>query len=109
VHLLTVEAFEVYVRHLRAGGILAVHISNRYLDLKPVVLEAAAKLGKPARLVEDDSDTERATYGSTWVLVSDSPRIFAQAPLDATAVSLQSERAVRLWTDDYSDLWGILK
>jgi SAM-dependent methyltransferase len=109
VHLLTAEAFETYFRHLRPGGILAVHISNRYLDLKPVLREAAAKFGRQARLVDDDSDDERATYGSTWVLVSDDPAVFGQPPLEGAAEPLESARSVRLWTDDYSDLLGILK
>lgn len=110
VHLLTTEAFEVYFRHLRPGGIVAVHISNRYLDLKPVLREAAAKLGKHARLIDHDvEDDDRRYYGSTWVLFTDLPQVFAQGPLDAAAEPIQSERKVRLWTDDYSDLWGILK
>ena len=109
VHLLTAEAFEVYFRHLKAGGILAVHISNRYLDLKPVLKEAAARFGKSARIVEDDSDTDRGTYGTTWVLFADSPQAFAQAPLEGAAEPLEADRSIRLWTDDYSDLYGILK
>ncbi len=109
VHLLTAEAFEVYSRHLRAGGILAVHISNRYLDLKPVLKEAVAKLGKTARVVEDDSDSERGTYGTTWVLIADSPEALARAPLAGVAEPLEAERSVRPWTDDYSDLYRILK
>jgi SAM-dependent methyltransferase len=109
VHLLTAEAFETYFRHLKPGGILAVHISNRYLDLKPVLREAAARFGRQARLVDEDSDDDRATYGSTWVLVSDDPSVFGRPPLESAAEPLESPRSVRLWTDDYSDLLGILK
>ena len=109
VHLLTAEAFAVYFRHLKPGGILAVHISNRFLDLKPVVKAAAAALGKTARIVEDESDDARGTYGTTWVLVAESPEAFAEAPLAGAAEPLESTRAIRPWTDDYSDLYGILK
>ena len=109
VHLLTAEAFAVYFRHLKPGGILAVHISNRFLDLKPVVKAAAAALGKTARIVEDESDDARGTYGTTWVLVAESPEAFAEAPLAGAVEPLESARAIRLWTDDYSDLYGILK
>jgi spermidine synthase len=109
VHLLTVEAFETYFRHLKPGGILAVHISNRYLDLKPVLREAAAKFGRPARLFDEDSDEERGVYGSTWVLISDDPKTFERAPLESAAEPLETDKPVRLWTDDYSDLWRILK
>jgi len=73
------------------------------------VCEAAARLKKAARLVDDDDDDNRGTYGSTWVLVAGSPGVFARAPLDGAVTPLQSERKVRLWTDDYSDLWRILK
>jgi spermidine synthase len=109
VHLLTVEAFETYFRHLSPGGILAVHISNRYLDLKPVLKEVAAKLGKEARIVEDDSNDEKGTYGTTWVLFADSAAAFDAPPLAGAVEALTAERSIRLWTDDYSDLYAILK
>ncbi len=109
VHLLTAEAFEVYFRHLKPGGILAVHISNRYLDLKPVLKEAAARFGKTARIVDDESDSDRGTYGTTWVLFTDAPDVFAREPLKGVADPLETDRSIRVWTDDYSDLYGILK
>jgi SAM-dependent methyltransferase len=109
VHLLTAEAFKVYFRHLKPGGILAVHISNRYLDLKPVLHRAATKFDRHARLVDEDSEDERMTYGSTWVLISDAAAVFESAAFDGAAGPLESSRDVRLWTDDYSDLIGILK
>jgi SAM-dependent methyltransferase len=109
VHLLTAEALETYFRHLKPGGILAVHISNRYIDLKPVLREGAAKFARHARLVDEDSDDDRATYGSTWVLISDDPSAFSRPPLEGVADPLPTSRSVRLWTDDYSDLIGILK
>jgi spermidine synthase len=109
VHLLTAEALETYFRHLKPGGILAVHISNRYLDLKPVLREAAARFGRHARIVDEDADDARGVYGSTWVLIADDAQVFERAPLAAAAEPLESDRRVRLWTDDYSDLWRILK
>ncbi len=109
VHLLTAEALETYFRHLKPGGILAVHISNRYLDLKPVLREAAARFGRHARLVDEDSDDARGVYGSTWVLIAEDANAFERTPLAGAAVPLESDRRVRLWTDDYSDLWRILK
>jgi spermidine synthase len=109
VHLLTAEAFETYFRHLNPGGILAVHISNRYLDLKPVLHEAAARFGRHARIVDEDSDDDRGVYGSTWVLISDDAKTFEHSPLEKAAAPLETEKRVRLWTDDYSDLWRILK
>ena len=54
MHLMTREAFGVYRRHLRPGGLLLVHISNRYLDLKPVVAAAATEGGWSARMLTFD-------------------------------------------------------
>jgi hypothetical protein len=109
VHLLTAEAFGVYFRHLKPGGLLAVHISNRYLDLRPVLRAAAERFGKSVQLVDDESDAEKGTYGTTWVLFGDSPELFGRPPLVGAAAPLDADRSVRLWTDDYSDLYGILK
>jgi hypothetical protein len=108
VHLLTREAFGTYFRHLKQGGILAVHISNRYLDLEPVIFEAAKSHGKAVRVVEGDDDDANGVYSSTWVLLVDDEKVFDDPNL-VKAVPLKPERSVRLWTDDYSDLYAILK
>src|SRR5207247_1095260 len=68
VHLLTREAFALYLRHLRgADGVVAVHVSNKYLDLKPVVRGLAGALGLRAVLV--DSPASGSVWSSDWVLV----------------------------------------
>ena len=69
VHLLTREAFVLYFRHLKPDGVLAVHVSNKHLNLTPVVKLAAASLGKDVRMV-DTEDEENDVFGSTWVLVT---------------------------------------
>jgi len=110
VHLLTREAFQLFFRHLKPNGILAVHISNRYLDLKPVVTAAASELGKVSLLYErDETDEEPQCYGSTWILVLDKsirdtrPRLFEQG------FEIFPTPGFRTWTDDYSNLYKILK
>jgi len=108
VHLLTVEAFRVYLRQLKPGGILAVHISNRYLDLVPVVQQAARALSLELREVDNEDDDEAGVYRSDWLLVSASPAAFA-GPLLRDAQRTEADPRVRLWTDDYSDLYRILK
>ena len=109
VHLLTREAFAVYARHLRPGGVLAVHISNRYLDLAPVVQAGAAPLGLHARIVENAGDDEKEVYASTWVILStDEPFFRAEAFLDNTDVERLPAKAIP-WTDDFSNLFRILK
>ena len=108
VHLLTLEAFGIYIRHLKKpSGILCINITNGYLDLKPVVFSAARSLGLRAVLVHSDGDG-RATLRNDWVLLSDnSPEVDAAARGtggDATYV-----RTIHPWTDDFSNLIQIVK
>ncbi len=70
VHLLTREAFALYFRHLKPTGILAVHVSNRYLDLVPVVSRNARDFGKAAVNVDDEDEEEDYFSNSDWVLVT---------------------------------------
>src|SRR5438874_1956415 len=109
VHLLTVEAFKTYLRHLKPGGVLAVHISNRYLDLVPVVQQAGRRLSLEVRQVESDDDDEAGVYRSDWMLLSASPAPFEGELLKEAAERIDAVPRVRLWTDDYSDVYRILK
>jgi hypothetical protein len=109
VHLLTVEAFELYFHHLKPGGVLAVHISNSYLDLRPVVARAAAWLHKPAVLIVNEDDQANGIYRSSWVLIAGNPDFFAAPEIKSLARRLPSATHMRLWTDDYSNLFAILK
>src|SRR5262249_55445867 len=69
-HLLTREAFALYRRHLGQGGILAVHISSRFLDLSPVVKRSAEANDLDAVLIKDSGDEARGALSSTWVLAA---------------------------------------
>jgi SAM-dependent methyltransferase len=108
VHLLTREAFGVYLRHLKPTGILAVHVSNRYLDLVPVVQEVARHFGLEARQVENQDDDGAGVYRSDWILLTRSAATFQRDALRA-AEPIRAEFNVNLWTDDYSNLFRILK
>jgi SAM-dependent methyltransferase len=108
VHLLTKEAMQLYFRHLQPDGILAVHISNRYLDLQPVIGGETKATGHIARLVDTDDDTERDVFGATWVLVT-APTPGFDSEVSSNSTGIASKRTVRLWTDDYSNLFQILK
>jgi hypothetical protein len=108
VHLLTKEAMELYYRHLRPDGILAVHISNRYLDLAPVLLGEAKATGRLARVVDTDDDDSQDVFGATWVLMT-SPASPFDDELRSHSAEIESKHTVRLWTDDYSNLFQILK
>jgi len=108
VHLLTREAFVLYFRHLKPDGVLAVHVSNKHLNLTPVVKLAAASLGKDARLV-DTEDEENDIFGSTWVLVTSAAGFFERPLMRTAAVAVPLPGKMRMWTDDYSNLFQILK
>jgi SAM-dependent methyltransferase len=108
VHLLTLEAMQLYFRHLRPDGILAVHISNRYLDLQPVLRGEKDATGKLARVVDTEEDDSQDVFGATWVLITSPASGFDGEELSRSA-EIASKRHVRLWTDDYSNLFQILK
>ena len=108
VHLLTREAVAVYIAHLaRPDGILAVHISNRYLDLRPVLKGLADALHLDVAIV--DVGDEGGFWGSTWVLLSQRGGMLARSDTEDGIVELKIEKPVRLWTDDYSNLFQVLK
>jgi SAM-dependent methyltransferase len=108
IHLLTREAFVLYFRHLKPDGVLAVHVSNKHLDLTPVVKLAAESLRKDARLV-DTEDEANDVFGSTWVLVTSGAGFFDGPLMRTAAVEVPMPRKKRMWTDDYSNLFQILK
>jgi SAM-dependent methyltransferase len=108
VHLLTKEAMELYFRHLRPDGILAVHISNRYLNLQPVLEGEVRATQKVARVVDTEDDDTQDVFGATWVLIT-SPATGLTGESLSNSTPLDSKRTVRLWTDDYSNLFKILK
>jgi len=110
IHLLTREALALYFRHLKSNGILALHISNRYLDLAPVCARGAQNLGKQAMIVSDDGDEATYLSASTWVLVTSNPAWF-QSPCftKADMTAAVAPPRFRTWTDDYSNVFQILK
>jgi hypothetical protein len=108
VHLLTKEAMLLYFRHLREDGILAVHISNRYLDLQPVLWGETKATGKTARVVDTEDDDTQDVFGATWVLITSTATGFTPGELGESS-PIRTQRIVRLWTDDYSNLFQILK
>jgi spermidine synthase len=111
VHLITKEALGVYLRHMKPDGIVAFHVSNRFLNLVPVVARLAKEHGAHVTLVSDrgkDGDDDHTT--TDWVLVSrdlkalEAPEIQAASPEEA-----EDREGWRTWTDDYSNLVQILR
>jgi SAM-dependent methyltransferase len=109
VHLLTREAFHLYWSHLKPDGVLAVHISSRYLSLGPVVAVAAAENQKQARMVSFRGDPEWNESASDWVVVTSRPGFFALTEGLAAAQPIHLRGGLRPWTDDYTNLLGVLR
>ena len=113
VHLITREALGTYLRHVKPDGIVAFHVSNRFLDLIPVVARLAREHGAHVTLVRDDPDDDDDGNGrsrSDWVLVSRDPEALKREEIvDAGAVDPEERPEWRTWTDDYSNLIQILK
>jgi len=106
MHLLTREAFALYARHLAVDGVLVVNVSNRYLNLAPVVKQSAAAIGMQTRVVDTFGDVARIYYGATWVLATRAPQFFSRASLRAAQ---PIEQTLPVWTDDYSSIYRAIR
>lgn len=94
VHLLTREAFALYERHIATDGTLAVHVSNSYLNLAPLVVRTAHATGRQAQIISSPADESRQVSAALWV------RVRGEAPATDQA---------QVWTDDHSDLLSVLR
>lgn len=112
VHLMTREALQIYLRKLRPHGIVAFHISNRFLDLRPVLVELARDARVAGATVDRDVTNEqkaRLYYGSRWVALARNASTLAPLEREAEWEVLSPSAPVRLWTDDYSDVLAVMK
>ncbi len=108
-HLLTVEAFAVYRDHLAPGGLLAIHASNKFLDLGSVIVGAAEYHGLTTTLIVNSADSELGVSRSRWLLVSDGPVLGGSPAVQlAASASEGSGREPVIWTDDHSSLLEVL-
>jgi hypothetical protein len=106
-HLLTREAFGVYLRHLAEGGVLAVHVTNRYLDLKPVVRGVAAALELHAEHVA--SFEQGLLWSSDWMVVTRDRALLEDEVVSAATLPPLPHAGAVVWTDDWSDPLGVRK
>jgi hypothetical protein len=116
VHLLTKEAFDIYGKHLKPDGAIIVNISNRYLDLRPVVENAARAFGYDVHHIncEDGADDEEEgawwLYGSTFMILSKNKEFMSRPALvDAASAPADQQTKIPLWTDDYASMFTILQ
>lgn len=112
LHLITREAVRLYMQHLTPEGLLAVHVSNRFLDLKPVLAQIAHAEGLHAVWVDDQPEPNTHATASTWVLLAASAPAFDHESLHGSAQPLRALPGGDehlLWTDEYSNLFSVLK
>ena len=125
VHLLTREAFEIYADALSGDGLLAVHVSNKYLDLAPLVSRAGRTVGMSSLSILNQLATRRFSRPAKWIFLSRDPdrirslegsveRKSLELHLPPSLITLKrwdwtALETGPLWTDDYSDLFGLLK
>jgi spermidine synthase len=109
VHLITHEALTLYFQHLADDGVLALHISNRHLDLLPVVNAIAQRMHLQHLVVDTEyDDDDELRWDSTWVLLArDRAALAAYGPGDEKRDA--AARRVRPWTDEYSNVVSVLK
>lgn len=106
-HLLTLEAFGIYLKHLKNEGILAIHYSNLHFDLEPVIAAAADHHGLTAVAVMSDGDENLGTKPALWMLLARNPNVLKFEKLQTASHALQQRRVP--WTDNRSNMFEILK
>jgi hypothetical protein len=107
VHLLTKEAFTLYLKHLKPSGILAIHVSNQYLDLAPVVAQLASANGMIARMVHNPRDDAHLYAQNDWVVMTRESELMPE--ITASAKLIEPRPGLHLWTDDYNNLLQVFR
>ena len=125
VHLLTREAFALYERRLAPGGVLALHVSNRHLALTRLAFGLAGSTGLAAAELRTGPSARLSTVPSRWVVVARKPEQLShllvsvvsasqalRLPADHLGIAMPRQplpASAPVWTDDYSDLFSLLR
>jgi spermidine synthase len=110
VHLVTREAFALYLQHLRPDGVIAANITNHHIDFQPLFWRLAQEYGLAIVRVERFSGLAEGEYGSHWVFLARDSALFDTPVFGPRAKDFDGySTSVRLWTDDYSNLFQLLK
>lgn len=110
-HLLTKEAVELYLDMVdETRGVVAIHVSNRYLDLAPMLLSVTRELGAGAMVVHDNGENDGGFRGTStlWVLIAKNPRIFDDVAFSGVAAWTPPKQLPRAWSDSYTSIWSVL-
>jgi len=108
VHLITTEALGVYLKHMKPGGVIAFHVTNRFLNLVPVVEGLVAAHSLYVIHIADQGEDSLASR-SDWLLLSTRRESLDYPALTGAATEVEVRKDWRLWTDDYNNLFQVLK
>jgi MFS family permease len=107
MHLITLEALAVYEHHVQPDGIIAFHVSNRFLDLVPEVAQLAAARGLDFAWIKETRD-DRSTV-SDWVLLSRDRHVLHEATIASATEVIKPKPGLKAWTDDFNNLVQVIK
>ena len=109
VHLLTLQAFELYIRHIKSDGAIAFLISSIHFDFEPLIRGLSEKFGMKAILIENNWEGS-AFWGARWMLVTRNKAFLSQERVRTAETRVRpGPRKIRLWTDDFSSPFQLLK
>jgi hypothetical protein len=109
VHLLTLQAFELYIRHIKNDGAIAFLISSVHFDFEPLIRGLSEKFGMKAILIENHWEG-LASWGARWMLVTRNKAFLSQERVRMAETRVRpGPRKIRLWTDDFSSPFQLLK
>jgi hypothetical protein len=108
VHLITREAMAVYLEHMKPGGVVAFHVTNRFLHLAPVVKRIADERGLHTALVSDDAEDSDLAR-TDWVLVTRDRALLERPGIAKFTGDIAEIPGLPVWTDDFNNLFQILK
>ena len=113
-HLLTIESLSLYLHHLELHGILALHISNKDLDLRPVVYSLARYFDLPCILIDSYTEDSIGASSSQWMLLTRNQAFLSSIEIDKYVDAERrrdksADNSFPLWTDDYTNLLGVLR
>ncbi len=108
MHLLTEQALDVYARHLRPDGVLAIHITNHYLDLRPLVSGMAQRADYQYLFVESQPNQDLGRFRSQWALLTKNQAFLQQSVFADFPLNPNPTEAI-VWTDDFSNMFRLLK
>jgi hypothetical protein len=107
IHLITLEAIAAYTDHLQEDGVLAFHVTNRHVDLLPIVQRLADEIGYETVYIENSSSHERRVSSADWVLLTRNERFLSRDAVHEDELPMPP--AGPLWTDDFSSLFEVVE